>query len=238
MKYNFVYDTEVLETFQNFLSEAEMKIVLATVIGKHNAIFYGYKPERLVKAIKRLSNETKFVEQKKFSDIETGLYNSMRGVMYLKDFDSWSMIEQQFLYGHTLNDESRCTQFIATTSINPTAGVITDVLNNFDIVYNCVRSQQTSKSNEEIMNKLDNCIWFRQRLRSGSYTTSTTLEIADYWMDSGASSYVKRLSNENPVRGRKIALVARSLSDIEHETYTELEQLHEAEAFYNEQGGR
>ena len=235
MKYNFVYDTEVLESMSNILSEDEIKIVLATVIGKHNAIFYGYKPERLIKAIKRLSNETMFVEQNTFSDIEDGLCNSIDGIMYLKDFDVWKVAEQQFLYGHTLNDSSRTTQFIANVSITPSACVIPDVLNNFDIVYKCTNSLQTPMSNETIKQKLNAGIWFRRKLRSGQYTTSTELRVERFWMDSDVYSNVERLSEENnPVYAKKIALVARSLSDIEQSTYTEMKQLHEAETFYEE----
>lgn len=235
MKYNFVYDTEALESMSNFLSVDEMKIVLATVIGKHNAIFYGYKPERLIKAIKRLTNETEFVEQKTFSDIDASLNNSRGGIMYLKDFDVWKVDEQQFLYGYTVNDQNRCTQFIANVSIAPSAGVIPDVLNNFDIVYKCTNSLQTPMSNETLKQKLSAGLWCRRKLRSGQYITSTELRVERFWMDSDVYSNVERLSEENnPVYARKIALVARSLSDVEQSTYTEMKQLHEAEKFYEE----
>lgn len=235
MKYNFVYDTEVLESTSNFLSADELKIVLATVIGKHNAIFYGYKPERLIKAIKRLSNETEFVEQNTFSDIDAGLDNSRGGIMYLKDFDVWKVIEQRFLCGHTVNDQNRTTQFIATMPITPYAGVIPEVLNNFDIVYKCTNSILTPMSNETLKQKLNAGNWFRRKLRSGQYTTSTELRVERFWMDSDVYDNIKRLSEENnPVYARKIASVARSLSDIEQSTYTEMKQLHEAETFYAE----
>ena len=234
MKYNFVYDTEVLESISNFLSADELKIVLATVIGKHNAIFYGYKPERLIKAIKRLTNKTKFVEQNTSSDIDSGLDNSRGGIMYLKDFDVWKNGEQQFLYGYTVNDPNRTTQFIANTSITPYASVIPDILNNFDIVYKCTRSTQTPMSNEALMQKLEAGILFRRRLRSGGHVTSTELRIERYWMDSDVYSKVERISEDSPVYARKIALVARSLSDVERSTYTEMKQIYEAETFYEE----
>ena len=234
MKYKFVYDAGMLELMNNSLSEDEIKIVLATVIGKHNAIFYGYKPERLVKAIKRIANQKTFVEQKLFSDIDEGLNNSKGGIMYLKDFDVWTMSEQQFLYSPTINDEERASQFIATTSNAPSASVVPDVLCNFDIVYKCVESQQLQMSNKELLHRLEDCILFRNRLRSGGYIHSTTLEISGYWMGATVPYIIEHKRAENPAYARKIAVVARSLSDVEHSTYTEVAQVHEAEAFYEE----
>ena len=234
MKYKFVYDAGMLELMNHYLSEDEVKIVLATVIGKHNAIFYGYKPERLVRAIKLIANCNKFVEQKLFSNIEEGLNNSKGGIMYLKDFDVWTITEQHFLYSPTINDEERATQFIATTSNAPSASVLPDLLCNFDIVYKCVESQQLPMSNEKLLHSLESCILFRNRLRSGGYIHSTTLEISGYWMGVGVPSLITKTREDNPAYARKIAVVARSLSDVEHSTYTEMKQLHEAEAFYEE----
>lgn len=234
MKYKFVYDTNVLESLYTFLSEDEVKIVLATVVGKHNAIFYGYKPERLIGAIKLLSHSEKFVEQKLFTDIDISLNNSRGGIMYLKDFDVWKVFEQQFLYGYTVNDSNRSTQFIATISLTPHAGVMLNVLNNFDIVYKCKESQQIPRTKGVLLHRLEECVPFRSRLRSGNFTTSTTLEPASYWMDSGMYSHFLKVQEDNPVYARKIALVARSLTDVELEYYTGTKQFREAEAFYYE----
>ena len=144
MKYNFVYDTDFLAKNVFNLSTEEVDIVLATIIGKHNAIFYGNKPERLVDAVKLLSHSESFVEQKLFSGIDEGLQNAKEGIMYLKDFDVWSIIEQQFLYSHTVNDPMRFTQFIATTAYNPSEVIVPNVLNNFDIIYRCKKVRITS----------------------------------------------------------------------------------------------
>lgn len=232
MKYKFVYDPSVLESLNNSLSEEETKIVLATVVGKHNAIFYGYRPERLINAIKRLTSTEAFVEQKTFSDIDDGLNKSMDGVMYLKDFDIWKISEQQFLYGHTLNEPSRTTQFIATVSVPPSATVVTAVLNNFDIIYRCKESDKTPKNNESLLHEYEDILRFRTKLRSAHYTTSTGLTLESYWMSDGVCSHVRKALEDNPVYARKIALVARSLSDVEHSVYTEMEHLREAEALY------
>lgn len=56
MKYHFVWDEDFLGNHTLELSEMEMNIVIATIIGGHNAIFSGHHTERLVKAIKLLKN--------------------------------------------------------------------------------------------------------------------------------------------------------------------------------------
>lgn len=62
MKYHFVWDENFLGNQMFELSEREKNIVIATIIGGHNAIFTGYRTERLVKAIKLLRNvDTPFV---------------------------------------------------------------------------------------------------------------------------------------------------------------------------------
>ena len=66
MKYHFVYDEAYLALRDLQLSEEECKIVLATVIGNHNALFYGHKPERLVNKIKKLSSHMRFSREGEF----------------------------------------------------------------------------------------------------------------------------------------------------------------------------
>ena len=91
MKYNFVYDTDILEKNSLYLTEEEMNIVFATIVGKHNAIFYGYKPERLIDAIKKLTSNYPFVATSGSLLIETRLFESKGGILYMSDFDSWSI---------------------------------------------------------------------------------------------------------------------------------------------------
>ena len=55
MNYKFIFDKDFSEKYMIELSQEELRIVIATVLGGHNALFYGYKPERLVNAIKSLS---------------------------------------------------------------------------------------------------------------------------------------------------------------------------------------
>jgi hypothetical protein len=229
MKYNFVYDTDFLAKNVFNLSKEEVDIVLATIIGKHNAIFYGNKPERLVDAVRLLSHSERFVEQKLFSGIDDGLQNAKEGIMYLKDFDVWSIIEQQFLYGHTLNNGSRCTQFIATTSNNPTEVVVPDVLDNFDIIYKCKENEKPLCYKESLLTKLDDIIDYHNSLHSGHFITSTELELDGYWLWNDAYLYLRDLGKNNPVIARKVSMVSRSVSDRRRNSLTSMDDIHTAE---------
>lgn len=229
MKYNFVYDTDFLAKNVFNLSTEEVDIVLATIIGKHNAIFYGNKPERLVDAVKFLSHSERFVEQKLFSGIDDGLQNAKKGIMYLKDFDVWSIIEQQFLYGHTINDPTRVTQFIATTILNPTEVVVPDVLNNFDIIYRCKEGENHICSRERVSTKLEGIIEYHNSLHSGKCITSTELKLEGYWLWNDAYSYLCKLVETNPVIARKVSMVSRSVSDCKRNSLTSMDDIHTAE---------
>ena len=55
MNYEFIFDKDFSEKYMIELSQEELRVVIATVLGGHNALFYGYKPERLVNAIKSLT---------------------------------------------------------------------------------------------------------------------------------------------------------------------------------------
>lgn len=57
MKYKFTHDAEYLKTHIADLSEGEMLAVLCTILGGHNAEFYGYQTERINNAIKLLEEK-------------------------------------------------------------------------------------------------------------------------------------------------------------------------------------
>lgn len=57
MKYKFTHDAEYLKTHIADLSEDEMLAVLCTILGGHNAEFYGYQTERIDNAIKLLEEK-------------------------------------------------------------------------------------------------------------------------------------------------------------------------------------
>lgn len=229
MKYNFVYDADFLKKNSLYLTEEEKNIVFATIVGKHNAIFYGYKPERLVEAIKKLTSNNPFVVTANPLWIDDKLHNSVDGILYMSDFDYWGVIDQQYLYSHTLNDLHRCIQFIATTTHDPFETVVPDIINNFDIIYMCKEDEKLPYERTQIATKFNKVLEYHNSLHSGRYVTSTQLGLEDYWLMRDAYLYLCELGKNNPVIGRKVAMVSRSVSDCKSHSLTTLEDIHTAE---------
>ena len=69
MKYTFVFDKDFKKGCFMELSDEELRVVIASVIGGHNTLFYGYKPERLVKAFKYLSSKSDVHIEEPSSDV-------------------------------------------------------------------------------------------------------------------------------------------------------------------------
>ena len=66
MKYNFVFDQEFLGNSLFELSEEEIHLVRVIVNGGHNVMLRGYKPERIVRAIKAIVSDTVHIEEPRF----------------------------------------------------------------------------------------------------------------------------------------------------------------------------
>ena len=225
MEYKFVYDADFLEKNSILLTEEEKYVVFATVVGKHNAIFYGYKPERLIEAIKKLTSNYPFVETGSPFSIEDRLRESNGGILYMRDFDSWGVIDQQFLYSYSVNDRERCCQFIATTTLNPIDTVVPDVTNNFDIIYKCKEDDKHPYPRTQLATMFGSILEYHNSLHSGRYVTSTALEFDNYWLRDDAYSYLCKLGKDNPVIGRKVSMVSRSVSDCYRHSLTRLEDI-------------
>lgn len=101
-RYNFVYDDGFFEKAFVQLSLNELKVVMATVLGGHHAIFYGYKPERLANAVKILRMDpdtTPFAEVPYTSSLEKlcgGGEDLHKGLV--------SEADKGFLYAPNIND--------------------------------------------------------------------------------------------------------------------------------------
>lgn len=219
MKYNFVYDTDFLENNCTYLSEEEKRVVYATVVGKHNAIFYGYKPERLIEAIKMIASANPFVEMPS-PPAYTELCKSNGGIAYLKDFDSWGIVGQQYLYPFSINDKERSTQFIATATENPLNVVVPDMINNFDVIYECKDDVKIKRTSWNLKSSFRHVVDYHHSLHSGKHVTSTELEVNNYWLCNDAFSYLIELTKRNPVTARKVAMVSRSISDCNFDSLT------------------
>lgn len=229
MKYNFVYDTDFLKKNSLYLTEEEMNIVFATIVGKHNAIFYGHNPERLIEAIKKLTSNYPFIATPNPLWIEDKMRKSNGGILYMSDFDAWSVIDQQYMYAFTKNDRERCSQFIATTTHDPLETVVPDIINNFDIIYRCKEDEKLPYARTQIATKFRGVSEYHNSLHSGRYVTSTELELEDYWLKTDAYRYLSELGKNNPVIGRKVSMVSRSVSDCKCHSLTTLEDVRIAE---------
>lgn len=102
LNYKFIYDDGFFEKAFIQLSLNELKVVMATVLGGHHAIFYGYKPERLANAVKMLRmnpDTTPFVEVPYTSSLEKlcgGGEDLHKGLV--------SEADKGFLYVPNIND--------------------------------------------------------------------------------------------------------------------------------------
>lgn len=231
MKYNFVYDTDFLEKNCIYLSDEERLVVYATVVGEHNAIFYGHEPERLIKAIKVLTSNYPFIESSNIlvDEVEEDLRKATAGILYLKDFDSWGIMTQQFFYPYSINDKNRGCQFIATATENPLDTVVPDMINNFDIIYECKNDFKAQRKRWHLNSTFRDIVEYHNSLHSGRYVTSTGLEIDSYWLRNDAFSYLVALTKKNPVTARKVAMVSRSISDCNYDSLTDMGDIQLAE---------
>lgn len=242
MKYKFVYDTEVICNNSNLTPE-ERNVVIATVVGKHNALFYGCNPERLVKAVKKLSELFIEVEHGCSVDklIGCGVYSSgyiqqaEKGVLFVDGLDSYNADFQSNLRGCSINYENRVLQLIATTAIAPYYGVRRELLDNFDIVYQCKNEERRIRPYSDLIDKMNSINKFRSTLLSGRHVTATFAEIDTYWNLSSFQQYYEQLrERKGNVIAMKLAKVARSVSDITKDQMTGYGDLKIAEDWYNE----
>lgn len=138
MNYHFVFDKSLKDLFFE-LSEEELRVVCATHLGNHNALFYGYKPERLVHALEVLSEQT--------TEVASGISNILKvkfipkGMVVIKDLYTETSGCSELLYKYSVNTE-RKIQLVCTSRSTPGIYVYNELLRNIDIVYKCLDSKK------------------------------------------------------------------------------------------------
>lgn len=170
MKYNFVFDKEFLGNSLFELSEEECDIVRAVITGGHNICIRGYRPERIVNAIKAVVNATNPcpIEEPPTSimledfcgggaDLKMGSVSlANNGVLIMRDLDKFRSSVVSMLTvsmdngnitlsrgGNTVNYPAKF-QLVSTLSGDECSSLCTQfVLNRCEIDYCC--SQQTSR---------------------------------------------------------------------------------------------
>lgn len=218
MKYKFVYDDSFLKDNGVFLSNREFRVALATAVGNHNAFFYGYDPERLVKAVKLIHNYAgKFIKVPEgTTHLESCVASANDGVLYIphiydRDISFVSSLE-------FITDNGRRSWQVLCTSQIPPQAMFTEniqpynILSDFDIVFCCgdINPQLFSKTQfrQAIINANDN----RKHWESGNHITGRLSSVKCYWYNNERNYYTDSAAGTREFSALK---VARSLSDID-----------------------
>lgn len=202
-KYKFVYDTDIDEKLCH-LSLDEIKIVLAVVLGKHNAIFYGYKPERLVKAISRINGEP--IEE-------------------LIDFDKDTRIQSNLVM-------SKDKLYIATASQAPYSSIVSGKINEFDVMYKCKEEPEEFVKYSKLQETLVRRINHRQYWDSGQYTMGKIDKIKSLWFSGDCYTLYENKSRSNRFALTQ-ARFARSLADVDDSCVAYVKHFREAEKLFH-----
>lgn len=205
MKYKFVYDTYFIAKETLCLSEEEVRIVLATVLEHHNAIFWGYKPERLARAVSYLSNGN---------------------ILMLHDI---GMDEQQRLMNNFNNDE----QYVLVESTPPCSDIIYGLLKKFSVVYKCVETDTSNIVNKtSLAHRIKQCNLTRKDWGSTGYVQGRLPIPRHYWFTTPCwDLYIKDDCNSH--KTIKFAAVARSLSDVDEICVADTRHFRQAKKYYN-----
>ena len=213
MRYKFTYDKAFLDANILNLSSEEVKIILATVVGNHNAIFWGYKPERLADAVKRLTNIGSIPV---FSDNSDSLmYSDSDSLYYLKDLNKYDSDTLKRIALSSVNN-TRYSQFIATMEGTPTELLDKGLLKNFDVIFKCIDRSKTEVFISTLRDDIRRAERYRSNWVSGNYITGRCDNPHGYWYSAETlfSYKVCKYAQGNDI-ALKYLKVARSIADIE-----------------------
>lgn len=259
MKYKFVYDESFLAEKRLELSPREMRAVIATIVGKHNAIFYGYKPERITKAIKKLLNEfapvqcpAHDVDIEHFMgggrDLSKGAVSLAHGgFLFMEDMDKYRTSVIQMLSvpmktgSVTLSRAGESMMYpanfrlVATMDHCPTESKYHHIIEECGIVFKCSSPDTIECVSVEKAKKA----MFDAKLSSQSRAIFVDNSIADF-DDIRFTTEADRLFREevmnNPLyedAWLNIARVARTVADINYHSLVRLMDVRTARDMYN-----
>ena len=241
MKYKFVYDNGFIEGQLLDLSEEEFGFCIATVLGNHNAMFFGYKPERLIKAIKKLvSIKEKYViadlESTKHDDI--GFFTSAfsnkvgKGAVIVPEINSRSELFYDTIRLASDNEDRDCQIIVYDTQApRQNSHNFKEALENFDIIYECKEHPSADKTVTNLRNNYKDAYEYKIQLLSGKFVTGKFMTIDPYWCTIDAYNKYGGMKGLKYVN-RKIMKVARSISDIRHRSLTSLSDIGSAIKLY------
>lgn len=205
MKYKFVIPPNVASKMLD-LSEEEVRIVLATVIGHHNAIFWGYKPERLANAVRCLSNNN---------------------ILMLCDIGRGE--QTRLMYGFDID-----RQCILVESNSPSSTVICGLVEKFSVVYKCVETEPRGFTSIPTLRvRIEDCevdrrYWYSTKFIQGKLPTP-----CHFWFTGDCWDLFRQSETNVGNLAIKFAAVARSLSDIDKSCLTTTNHFAEAKNYYD-----
>lgn len=243
MKYKFIFDENFEKNMFCNLTTEELGVVLATVIGKHNALFFGYKPERLINAIKKLSagqGGCIVADDGSLEAHDIGFFNNRfvkkvgEGTIIVPNINS----NKSTLFYDTLriasdNDTRKCNIVVYDTG-EPNTGdeYVRYFLENFDIVYKCKELPLTGISVKDARSRLKSTLEYRQGLDSGNYYSGMFSSIDPYWSTIECYRKFLELCEIDKVQATKFMKVARSISDIRQNNLTTTSDLDSSMSLY------
>lgn len=256
MKYKFIFDENFESNVFLNLTTEELGVVLSTVIGKHNALFFGYKPERLITAIKKLSSgQGGYIiaddESLTAHDISFFNYHFVtkvgEGTIIVPNINSnKSMLFYDTLRIASENNTRKCNIVVYDTDEpNMSDEYYRLFLENFDIVYKCkevvpvemgVEAIPMGVSLKEARSRLKSTLEYRRGLDSGKYYSGMFTSIDTYWSTCECYKKFSKLREVDgvmsKVQAKKFMKVARSISDIRQNNLTTVSDLDSAMNLY------
>lgn len=241
MKYKFVYDSDFIKGQLLDLSVEEFGLCIATVLGNHNAMFFGYKPERLIKAIKKLvSIKEKYIvadlESTKHDDI--GFFTSAfsnevgKGAVIVPEINKRSELFYDTIRLASDNSDRDCQIIVYDTQApRNNSHNFKEALENFDIIYECKEQPSAEKTVTDLRKNYEDAYDYKLSLHSGRHVTGKFMKIDSYWCTLDVYNRYERMEGPEYVN-RKIMKVARSISDVSHHSLTTISDIDSAIKLY------
>lgn len=206
MKYKFVMPPNLAPKMFD-LSEEEVRIVLATVLGHHNAIFWGYKPERLATAVRYLSDDN---------------------ILMLCDIGRDEQIR-------LMNGFDTDSQHILVLSNTPSSSVICGLVEKFSVVYKCAETETRDFTSIPTLEKrIEDCNENRVWWNSTQSVQGKLPRPKHIWFTDECWSLFRLSEFDNGYNlATRFAAVARSLSDVDKNCMAETKHFLEAKTYYN-----
>ena len=242
MKYKFIFDKNFEENIFFNLTSEEFGVVLATIVGKHNALFFGYKPERLINAIRKLSDRQRgciIADESSLVCHDISYFNKHfvdpigEGTIIVPEINNKSNLFYDTLRLASYNDNRKCNIVVYDTDKPRMSNdYFKEFIENFDIVYECKNIIPSGLSVKDARSKLKSTLEYRSGLASGKHYSGMFTSIDTYWNSVQCYKMFLELCEIDKVQATKFMKFARSISDIRQNNLTTVSDLDSAMSLY------